>query len=235
MKKKKVSLYLAAICSLLALSIITPVLISNGAHFIAGKIGSPRQTESETSSSPGMEEISLGLEAESGQENVKIRAGSAAGENPETKPSAVNDGADLNFYNEPEYASKEEEDAANEKAYKDMKQKLRSKEEAANDYREEFDPVYDELVSGLMSSFISGREQAFYTDLADFCFGRYNTAHHIAMVRFCARTEETNEKETVILELFTDEDLLNDLGIPNLYYCTYNKKTQAFVFFAGAA
>ena len=116
-----------------------------------------------------------------------------------------------------------------------MKQKLKSKEEAADDYRRSFDPVYDELVSGLMSSFISGREQAFYADLADFCFGRYNTSKHIAMVRFCARTEETDEKETVILELFTDEDLLNDLGIPNLYYCTYNKKTQAFVFFAGAA
>ena len=50
---------------------------------------------------------------------------------------------------------------------------------------------------------------------------------------FDALIENTEEKETVILEFFTDEAMLDQTRVPDLVYCSYNKKTEAFVFFTG--
>lgn len=188
------------------------------------------ETEKPSGSSP--EYAALFLEGES--ENAPSGAeGGSAHTKREEDHSAGLEIPDESYYDEPVYASKEEEDAANKKAYTDMTKILLSASQAADEYRKDFDPVYDELVGGLMNAFIAGREQIFYEDIADYCFGRYNTSHHVGMVRFDALIENTDEKETVILEFFTDEAMQNELLVPDLAYCSYNKKTEAFVFFTG--
>ena len=77
----------------------------------------------------------------------------------------------------------------------------------------------------------NGQEQFFYEDLANYCFGHYNTTFEIYKVRFDAILEDTAEKMTVILEFFTKEDLTDEMHTPDLAVCSYMKANRAFVFF----
>ena len=253
MKKKKAASYLLVIASLIAISITTPLLISSVSGYIAGKIrGEDTEAESETvTESDQSEAVSeyapeyaqLSLEEESEDKSPADRSDTSPAERPDAGKTSSQDKTqasdgiivvDEDFYDEPVYDTPEEEDAANRKAYEDMNRRLLSASEAADAYRKDFNPVYDELAGGLMNAFINGREQIFYEDIANYCFGRYNTTCHIGMVRFDALIENTEEKETVILEFFTDEAMLDQTRVPDLVYCSYNKKTEAFVFFTGA-
>ena len=108
---------------------------------------------------------------------------------------------------------------------------LKTEAEAAAQYRSTFSPVYDELEEGLMNRFLYGQEQFFYEDLANYCFGHYNTTFEIYKVRFDAMLEDTAEKMTVILEFFTKEDLTDEMHTPDLAVCSYIKANRAFVFF----
>ena len=243
MKKRKAAAYIGVIASLIALSIVTPLLISSASDFIAGKIRkSETEKIEETETVAEREERpealagyeSLYLESESEENTPGRRPSAVKTENSPAKASSFGQViADEDYYDEPVYDTREEEDAANKEAYEDMEERLLSASEAAALYRKNFNPVYDELSAGLMNLFISGREQTFYEDIANYCFGRYNTTSHIAMVRFDAMTERSESKETVILEFFTDEALTDESKVPDLAYCSYNKRTLSFVFFTG--
>ena len=239
MKKKKTAIYLGVIASMIALSIVTPLIINAATSYIVERLQkAERETETERSTDFAVDEVAaLTVETESetneesnppSQEHKNTQQGN--GERDRGKDIIVEGG----FYDEPVYASQEEEDAANAKAYQDMTERLLSLSEAASTYRKNFNPEYDELKAGLMNAFISGREEIFYEDISNYCFGHYNTSYQIRKVRFDALIEDTDERQTVILEFFTAEDLKNESYVPDLKLCTYNKKNEAFVFFAGA-
>ena len=136
-------------------------------------------------------------------------------------------------YEEPVYQDKEEEDRANRKAYEEMQTALKSLKDASDEYARNFHPVYEELSKGLMNAFLSGREKAFYRDLSSYCFGRYNTTSRVGRVRFCTLTEKDDQKERMILEIFTEGSSSDEDQIPDLTYCTYNRSSQAFIFSQG--
>ena len=254
MKRRKTARYLVVILSLVALSVVSPLMIRAVSAYIAGKIRGREalreinETGGETEEAQtvsGVYEITgndeddytqLTMETEKETEpgnQRRLHAGAGHGQTSENSAGEMTV-IEENTYDEPVFRTQEEEDAANRSTWQDMTEKLLSLSEAAARYRKDFNPVYDELKSGLMNAFISGREQIFYEDIADYCFGHYNTEHPIGMVRFDALVEDTQEKMTVILEFFTAQDLLEDTGIPDLAYCTYNKKTEAFIFFTNA-
>lgn len=251
MKRRKTFRYLIVILSLIALSVGSPLVIRAVSGYIAGKIRGQETAETmadteevlrEGDSQQQTTELTVGSEEEpeSGYQS-QLRPGSGHGQIRANSGDGVDHDrngeqtiVEENSYEEPMYRSREEEAAANRRAWQDMTEKLLSMSEAAAAYRKNFNPVYDELKSGLMNAFVSGREQIFYEDIADYCFGHYNTTQTISMVRFDALVEDTQEKMTVIIEFFTAEDLLEETGIPDLAYCTYNKKTEAFVFFTNA-
>ena len=239
MRKKKIAFYLTMIVSLLALSVVTPLIIGSISSHIAEKIrGRPKEEQSETpdtepdTDGEGMATISAEADkpedtSPSGQGKTP-RAGEKKAAGKESDPIIRQE---VSYYDEPVYKTQEEEDAANARAYQDMTEKLKALSEAAMDYRERFDPAYDELKPGIMNAFIAGREGAFYEAIADYCFGRYNTTKVIALVRFDAVTEDTEEKTTVILELFSADEVRDDTRIPSIAYCSYNKTTDAFIFY----
>ena len=239
MKKKKAAAYLTVIAALISLSIVTPLVIETISGHIAHRIRN-KETETEKTSESVTEDGMTDISAEDESESLSSPPGSvkkaASSNEPGKKSGSEGDTVivDSNYYEEPFYESREQEDAANKKAYEDMEGRLSTLSEAAGTYRKNFNPVYDELINGLMNAFISGREQVFYDDIADYCFGHYNTSYQIRAVRFDALLEDTPEKTTVILEFFTQEDLEDDRRIPDLKLCTYNKKTEAFTFFQGA-
>ena len=241
MKKKKAAAYLTVIASLLALSIVTPLVINTVSDTIAGWIrSSEKETETdETERLTGDELTELSMETESDHTDMEGSEGVSGGASHPDHGKTLDEEErtiilEDTYYEEPMYSSASEEDAANKRTYQDMTEKLLSLSEASETYRKNFHPGYDELKAGLMNAFISGREEQFYEDLANYCFGHYNTSYQIRKVRFDALIEETNERQTVILEFFTAEDLKNERYIPDLKLCTYNKQTQAFVFFSGA-
>ena len=235
MRKRKAAAYIGVIASLIAISIVTPLVIETLSREIERRIrkgGMEEETYAETESVDELAALTL-EEVSEEEESESIRPGkdaSKAASSPEN--GIIPD--EVPYYEEPVFSSKEEEDAANKKAYEQMEEKLLTAEQAASSYRKNFHPEYDELKSGLMNAFISGREDLFYEEIANYCFGHYNTSFQIRMVRFDALLEDTDEKMTVILEFFTEGDLKNDSYIPDLKLCTYNKKTKAFVFFSGA-
>ena len=250
MKKKKAAGYLAVIASLIALSIVTPLVISTVSGYIAGRIrkadteeaaelpDDQEDPEDAGASDAADEELTqLSVETEDDEEE-NIPQAEAVAPSKETQKEGTEKSDTIiiedTYYDEPWYDSQEEEDAANQKTYQDMTEKLQTMAEASETYRRNFNPIYDELKSGLMNSFISGREQQFYDDIGNYCFGHYNTSYQIKKVRFDALLEDTSEQTTVILEFFTERDLSDEDHVPDLKLCTYNKKTQAFVFFAGA-
>ena len=231
MKKKKAVWYLSVIASLLVLSIVTPLMIRSLSRLIVSKI-SRKETDLQTESGP---DITEAVDTEDIAEAVL----------PETEPykttlkpgighTSLNEKqteADPGLYHAPSYASQAEEDEANRLTYEDMTVVLKTEAEAAAQYRSTFSPVYDELEEGLMNRFLYGQEQFFYEDLANYCFGHYNTTFEIYKVRFDAMLEDTAEKMTVILEFFTKEDLTDEMHTPDLAVCSYMKANRAFVFF----
>ena len=239
MRKKKAAAYLTVIASLLALSIVTPLIINTVSDTIAGRIrASEKETEgfeTEEQADDELTALSGEIESEGTGRSDHLSGGStqsSGGREQGQKDQTII--IDEPYYDEPFYDSSEEEDAANKKVYQDMTEKLMSLSEASQTYRKNFNPVYDELKGGLMNSFISGRENLFYEEIANYCFGHYNTSYQIVKVRFDAMLEDTAESQTVILEFFTAQDLKSERYVPDLKLCTYNKKTQAFVFFSGA-
>ena len=256
MKKKRIIQYLAVITSLIALSVVTPLIIRSASDWIVKRVTARNRGPEidETPDTPMTEKDTEEAVSENGeqQENeAEETQGRTEQEtdpdvfpetkSPETKPGTVaqtekqtGSAGEPGYYNPPEYASREDEGRANEEAYEVMREKVLSEGEAAAAYREAFSPAYDELTEGLMKQFISGNEKLFYAELANYCFGHYNTTHEIAMVRFDALLEDTGTKTTVILEFFTREDVGNALHTPDLALCTYNRNTNAFVFFQSA-
>ena len=232
MKKRKAAWYLAVIASLLILSIVTPLMIRSLSRLIVSKIGRKEpqlqtETEPELWEDGETEDLTETDIPETEPYKTTLKPGSGH-EDPEGNRSEA---ADPGLYHAPSYASQAEEDEANRLAYEDMTAVLKTEEEAAAQYRAAFSPVYDELEEGLMSRFLSGQEQFFYEDLANYCFGHYNTAFEIYKVRFDAMLEDTAEKMTVILEFFTKEDLSDEMHTPDLAVCSYMKANRAFVFF----
>ena len=232
MKKKKAVWYISVIASLLVLSIVTPLMIRSLSRLIVSKI-SRKETELHTEAgsdireSRGNEDITEAGEPETEPYKTTLKLGSGHLGLHEKQTEAADPGS----YHAPSYASQEEEDEANRHAYEDMTAVLKTEEEAAAQYRASFSPVYDELEEGLMSRFLTGQEQFFYEDLANYCFGHYNTTFEIYKVRFDALLEDTAEKMTVILEFFTKEDLTDETHTPDLAVCSYMKANRAFVFF----
>ena len=238
MKKKKAAWYLFVIASLLVLSIVTPLMIRSLSRLIVSRIGRKEtdlQTETnfqteqdlDISEAGGTEDITEASKPETESYKTTLKPGSGHTGLNEDQTEA----ADPGLYHAPSYASQAEEDEANRLAYEDMTAVLKTEEEAAAQYRAAFSPVYDELEEGLMSRFLSGQEQFFYEDLANYCFGHYNTTFEIYKVRFDAMLEDTAEKMTVILEFFTKEDLSDEMHTPDLAVCSYMKANRAFVFF----
>ena len=240
MRKKKAAGYLAVIASLIALSIVTPLVITTVSDHITGWIRSSEEeteiNETERMSEDGMAALIVETESEADDD-----ISSFPDDMPSGKESAGKAGRsdqtiiiDSPAYEEPVYDSAGAEDAANQKAYQDMTERLLSLSEAARTYKDHFHPSYDELLPGLMNEFIAGLEDQFYEELSSYCFGHYNTSYQIKRVRFDALLEDTEERKTVILEFFTEGDLKNESYVPDLKLCTYNNLTQAFVFFSGA-
>ena len=231
MKKKKAVWYLSVIASLLVLSIVTPLMIRSLSRLIVSKI-SRKETDLQTESGTDITETvdaeyiteTTELETESYKTTLKPGIGHTSLNEKQTE-------ADPGLYHAPSYASQAEEDEANRLTYEDMTVVLKTEAEAAAQYRSTFSPVYDELEEGLMNRFLYGQEQFFYEDLANYCFGHYNTAFEIYKVRFDALLEDTAEKMTVILEFFTKEDLTDEMHTPDLAVCSYMKANRAFVFF----
>ena len=253
MKKKRILQYLAVITSLVALSITTPLVIRSASGWIVKRVTARNQsTEIEGTEESGQEpdthETEIDTEeavSEYGEQQEKEEetpGGPGPADEPEIRQEAEPENverekkqteqSDANgYYEPPEYASREDEKLADEEAYEAMREKALSEGEAASAYRASFSPVYDELEEGMMNQFISGKEQLFDRELANYCFGHYNTTHEIVMVRFDALLEDTGTRATAILEFFTREDLGNALHTPDLALCTHNRKTNAFVFF----
>jgi len=232
MKKKKAAWYLSVIASLLVLSIVTPLMIRSLSRLIVSKISRKEtelqtETESDIREGTGSEDITEAGEPETEPYKTILKPGSG---HPDLSEE-LTEVADPGLYHAPSYASQAEEDEANRHAYEDMTAVLKTEEEAAAQYRSSFSPVYDELEEGLMSRFLTGQEQFFYEDLANYCFGHYNTTFEIYKVRFDALLEDTAEKMTVILEFFTKEDLTDEMHTPDLAVCCYMKANRAFVFF----
>ena len=250
MKKKKAVRYLVVIFSLLAISITAPFLISAVSDYIVSRISGQGQedTESETDGDVSDETVEetvteIGIEPESGKGTETVQAGNAGNSNGGSlKPgvghkTSEEPDADVSYsgyYDAPVYASQEEEDAANAQAYREMETALKTQEEAVKEYRDGFNPTYEELSSGMMSRFILGREQDFYDSLANFCFGHYNTTLQISRIRFDAVLEDTDERMLVILEFFSRDDRKGLAYIPDLALCSYNKETKAYTFFRGS-
>ena len=232
MKKKKAVWYLSVIASLLVLSIVTPLMIRSLSRLIVSKISRKEtelqtETEQDIREGSGNEDITEAGEPETEPYKTTLKPGSGHLGLSEEQTEA----ADPGLYHAPSYASQAEEDEANRHAYEDMTAVLKTEQEEAAQYRAAFSPVYDELEEGLMSRFLSGQEQFFYEDLANYCFGHYNTTFEIYKVRFDALLEDTAEKMTVILEFFTKEDLADETHTPDLAVCSYMKANRAFVFF----
>ena len=231
MKKKKAVWYLSVIASLLVLSIITPLMIRSLSRLIVSKI-SRKETDLQTESGTDITEtvvaeyITETIEPETESDKTTLKPG--IGHKKKKKKQTE---ADPGLYHAPSYASQVEEDEANRLTYEDMTVVLKTEAEAAAQYRSTFSPVYDELEEGLMNRFLYGQEQFFYEDLANYCFGHYNTTFEIYKVRFDAMLEDTAEKMTVILEFFTKEDLTDEMHTPDLAVCSYIKANRAFVFF----
>ena len=231
MKKKKAVWYLSVIASLLVLSIVTPLMIRSLSRLIVSKI-SRKETDLQTESGPDItetvdtEDIAEAVLPETEPYKTTLKPGSG-----HTGLNEDQTEADPGLYHAPSYASQAEEDEANRLTYEDMTVVLKTEEEAAAQYRSTFSPVYDELEEGLMNRFLYGQEQFFYEDLANYCFGHYNTTFEIYKVRFDAMLEDTAEKMTVILEFFTKEDLTDEMHTPDLAVCSYIKANRAFVFF----
>ena len=231
MKKKKAVWYLSVIASLLVLSIVTPLMIRSLSRLIVSKI-SRKETDLQTESGTDITETvdaeyiteTIEPETESYKTTLKPGIGHTSLNEKQTE-------ADPGLYHAPSYASQAEEDEANRLTYEDMTVVLKTEAEAAAQYRSTFSPVYDELEEGLMNRFLYGQEQFFYEDLANYCFGHYNTTFEIYKVRFDAMLEDTAEKMTVILEFFTKEDLTDEMHTPDLAVCSYMKANRAFVFF----
>lgn len=251
MKRKKIAGYLLVIMALIMLSLVTPLVIKSISGYITQRIrGSDASSETETETDngainepgggPADEDAQLFLEGESegSQGTGHKTAGSSDTGRASRGEKVLAQGVtidDTPGYEEPFYDTPEEEEQANQAAYEDMQQKLSTATQAALTYRQNFNPVYDELRSGIMNAFISGREAIFYEDIANYCFGRYNTTKLILKVRFDAITEDTEEKMTVILEFFSAGDMADENRVPDLAYCSYNKRTEAFVFYSNAS
>ena len=238
MRKKKTAMYLLVITSLLAMSVVLPLLINAFSGYVAGKIrqmpdGVEKMTESADRGDGTDHTVNIAADETERADPPSVmsdeKPASGAGA-PDDKDTIV----DVPYFDEPIYDSAKEESAANEKAYEDMTERLSSLSEAASAYRERFHPSYEELNSGLMNEFISGKENLFYEEIANYCFGHYNTTHPVERVRFLAVTEDTEERTTVVLEFYTSKSAADEFSVPDLAYCTYNKNTQAFVFFTSA-
>ena len=238
MKRKKAAAILLVTGSLLALSVVSPLVITAVTGQIAQRIrgGAGNALETET-------EEAAGKSTEAAMASVTLAAEEATsagkdGESPEIRkkenaaiPGKTSDFADEVFYDEPVYESREEEDKANRQAWEDMNDRLLSLSQAADKYREDFHPSYEELKNGMMNSFISGREEAFYEGAADYCFGRYNSDCEIAVIRFDAILPDTPGRTTAVLEFFTPDDLEDPDHVPDISLCTYNEVSRAFVFY----
>ena len=239
MRKKKIVYYLTMIASLLALSVVTPLIIGTISGHIAEKIrGRPKEEQSEAinyeTETDGEGMATISAETEKASDISPSGPVKTTRESEKTGAEGKSNMAvsqEVSYYDEPVYKTQEEEDAANARAYRDMTEKLKTLSEAAAEYKEHFDPAYDELKPGIMNTFIAGREGSFYEAIADYCFGRYNTTKVIALVRFDAVAEDTDEKMTVILEFFSVDEMRDDSRIPSITYCSYNKTTDAFIFY----
>ena len=247
MKKKRILQYLAVITSMVALSIATPLVIRSASDWIVRRVSARnRAPETEETEETGQEidipvtenDTEEAVSEYGEQEEKETQEGPEPEIHPETKTGKAGrveketERTDApGYYEPPVYASGEDEKLADKAAYEIMREKVMSEGEAANAYRDSFSPVYDELEEGMKDRFISGKEQLFHKELANYCFGHYNTTHEIVMVRFDALLEDTGTRATAILEFFTRDDLGNALHIPDLALCTHNRNTNAFVFF----
>ena len=146
MKKKKAAGYLAVIASLIALSIVTPLVISTVSGYIAGRIrkadteeaaelpDDQEDPEDAGASDAADEELTqLSVETEDDEEE-NIPQAEAVAPSKETQKEGTEKSDTIiiedTYYDEPWYDSQEEEDAANQKTYQDMTEKLQTMAEA---------------------------------------------------------------------------------------------------------